>query len=558
MALAASVEHHVFNSRLAGQDVDAARFNQDTNLLIGNILSYIVRGACSLSIGAAYWQLFWTKVQSHPARISVIDALHGILWRPEEFFRFSALRKSPLLYVVAFLSWVVPWVTVLPQATLSVHVSSSSHPENATLQIPDWDKVAYRMQWTDWEGASAWLSRTALGTAFQGKLPNLPPPVQNSSYGLDFYAPGVSCSPFYGDDDFWTTINTGLEGCDGNTTRCGTNKSNFYGYLAWVPFQTAMVPWHANEGFISVTETMGSFNGSETEILIATSSIETNDWDVWKILSCKMFNASWAVNFTFSGQEQHIGWNFDKVNSIYLSGDATYYPATLSYFSMMDVLGRALAGTIWGSAGSEGERLFMSVDHTSILDTELARTKEVAPIFDFILPDSPLSDGDYPVLETVIPLMFANMTLSLFSAPELFLSDQDHTTRILVTRFFNAYEYNWRRLVIAYGVVLFLTATVVISACISLLKSKLSYSNKFSTMLRMTREDSLNHLILAADRGGEDPVPKHIAKARVWIGRESHGEAEAELESLNPKADTESVQQDNASIVSRFPSMHKF
>jgi hypothetical protein len=54
----------------------------------------------------------------------------------------------------------------------------------------------------------------------------------------------------------------------------------------------------------------------------------------------------------------------------------------------------------------------------------------------------------------------------------------------------------------------------------ALLRNGASYTNSFSTIVRVTRDPALSRLI--ADEGdlqGAEPVPKHIRRAEVRLGR---------------------------------------
>lgn len=117
-------------------------------------------------------------------------------------------------------------------------------------------------------------------------------------------------------------------------------------------------------------------------------------------------------------------------------------------------------------------------------------------------------------LGSVVEELFHNMTLSLFSNP-LFLANSTEAIEIKYNITQNTYAYNSPNLFISYGLAVGLSLIASVAGCISIYCAGASYSNRFSTVLRTTRGQSLDELVALNDRGGKDPLPNYLAKSRV-------------------------------------------
>ena len=85
------------------------------------------------------------------------------------------------------------------------------------------------------------------------------------------------------------------------------------------------------------------------------------------------------------------------------------------------------------------------------------------------------------------------------------------------------YNYNQRWLFLSYGLGFGFT---VISAAIGLTsihQNAASYTNKFSTILRVTRGTEYDAMIADEDRQGQEPVPKHIREQRLSLNHRENG-----------------------------------
>lgn len=123
--LALALGHHFFYESLAGQPISDDEYYQLLNKGIGTALAYLVRAALVISIGSTYWQIFWDALHRTTLRVSTVDSLAGILGAIHEFFDFSIFTASPLLVALAVVSWLMPFVAIVPPVTLTMRPSPS-------------------------------------------------------------------------------------------------------------------------------------------------------------------------------------------------------------------------------------------------------------------------------------------------------------------------------------------------------------------------------------------------------------------------------------------------
>ncbi|KAI9710459.1 MAG: hypothetical protein M1812_007427 [Candelaria pacifica] len=124
-------------------------------------------------------------------------------------------------------------------------------------------------------------------------------------------------------------------------------------------------------------------------------------------------------------------------------------------------------------------------------------------------------------LQDAIEIMFQNFTVSLMSSSALQpdYSSAGAPPKTLVTQFTSqtVYVYAANKLWAAYGVAAVFTLGSVIIGILTILADGASYSNAFSTVLRVARAAELSIEVQESDLDGRDPLPTHLAKATVAI-----------------------------------------
>jgi hypothetical protein len=91
----------------------------------------------------------------------------------------------------------------------------------------------------------------------------------------------------------------------------------------------------------------------------------------------------------------------------------------------------------------------------------------------------------------------------------------------------NTFAYNSRTLFIAYGSSILLSAVCLACGLAALKSNGASYTNHFSTILRMTRDRRFGEFIQdEEDCAGTDPLPKDLAHVEVTYVIETEGRGE--------------------------------
>ncbi|KAK4505496.1 hypothetical protein PRZ48_003459 [Zasmidium cellare] len=610
--LSFAIGHHLFYASLAGTSVNDGAFDQQQNLAIGNAFAFLIRAALAISIGATYWQLFWRTLLDKSFPLETADALASLLGSINDMLSPKAWLASPPLVFIAAVAWLIPLATIIPPATLTVRIDGHTEYNLMALRTPDFlgttmaenilqenDDGGMAMSipsgtdvWHAYHGPANDLARVVTSAALDGELPKLPSPAVNASYVLSFPAPSVRCEEMpVSVLSNWAPVmgcDPGLpfEGSANNFTACYDNELGDYWwpYLAWAPSTDSIVPFPngslssgnssdspPSPGDLPLSSItgfgrsgyLGSYNSSAANLFLTaaqTSEPETGSGDLtWFPLNCSLYNSSYTVNFTFQEDTQtvsvldvEIASPIAPLFSTSIRVDAGYVPeksnVTMNYQALMDTLGRLLIGDITPDG---------TVYQTQILRTELAFTKELWPVYNssgFNISEATASQWYQKPLAAAVEDLFQNMTLSLFGRSEYLSVYNDQHTNVTLTSLRNVYTYNWQRLWLAYGLALGFALVVVIIGCGSLASARASYSNKLSTILRVTGGDRLDVHVKELDRAGQDPLPEYMGKAKLLLyraRREAPEKNESSLETLSSIPPRKPVATETSAMIQR-------
>lgn len=278
-------------------------------------------------------------------------------------------------------------------------------------------------------------------------------------------------------------------------------------------------------------------------------------FDTASLVECKAVNASYTVHFDYINGQQNLTINIDKSYNplipIYnvtgpaptASNPSTHQSSeaadptcstwnahksrctfsattlrTLSYQSITDAFSTILHGTLTTSNPSVQHLLF---PHSDVPKTRLTSTNDLAWIpayFHYLTPHTinltaqlELQAGTQYVglsntkststplqgsLATAIEDLFANYTISLMSDPYLL---PNYTSPRAPQRFHavtleadhNVYEYDSATLWIAYGVAIGVATLITVVGLVVMWLNGVAYDGRFSTVLRVSREASL-------------------------------------------------------------------
>lgn len=85
----------------------------------------------------------------------------------------------------------------------------------------------------------------------------------------------------------------------------------------------------------------------------------------------------------------------------------------------------------------------------------------------------------------------------------------------------NIYIYSASKLWLAYGLAVGATAIIASLGLAAMIANEASFTNRFSTILRLSRGAQLSYEINHADLSGQDPLPIYAKKATVRFSPQS-------------------------------------
>lgn len=91
------------------------------------------------------------------------------------------------------------------------------------------------------------------------------------------------------------------------------------------------------------------------------------------------------------------------------------------------------------------------------------------------------------------------------------------TVKVTYHRYHNIYVYSPRKLWLPYGIALGVSTLAVLAGLVTMFLNRASYSNSFSTVLRAAHGAQLSAELMDEDSRGQDPLPKYLAEAQIWL-----------------------------------------
>jgi hypothetical protein len=245
--------------------------------------------------------------------------------------------------------------------------------------------------------------------------------------------------------------------------------------------------------------------------------------------------------------------------------------ATFNHMAIMESMGPIFLGTIFEEKGLlfnkdlpypfEGGTV---VQPAHLMQSMLPFTVQLLPIFSRpFMPEDPI-DSQWSVIDNLqiedsnwiiavpaiatdastfnLPLgaaieqLFHNLSMSFLSEPA-FVRDTDEEVLITLRQTRNIYSYRYKNLFPSYGVALGLSLLACIVGWMSVINNNASYSNRFSTVLRVLSEGNAAGFVVPEDCKGRDTLPMYLAKARIDLShgmrvQEGDGGSEVELHQI--------------------------
>lgn len=566
-------------------DQDDRLFTQQINLAIGTGFAFLFRASLVIAVGASYWQVFWGTLlrKQKPMAVSHVNTLAGALGSLFDFFNARAMLRNPNLAALALLSWLVPLAALLPPATLSVE--NVQHLYHDMIAIPTvnfsssgmnirnghylkaangsflLDENDHRVMADAMDGSPVKLCKMASVAALQSRIQDFPSIGANKSYQSQIPGSAVRCKRISGIalDRFNVYLGRGcehdhIEDHGHHRSHCVLPKS--LSYYLWSPNNTSWMP----QGNVTALQDHASSlvlnKFGFPHMLIATSSpvLGRQTWIMqgWHVLNCSLFYATYHTTITSTRDHSTVSsYTIDIHDQALPQGDvqlqlnpsvpssskpnATDYGHLGLLGCLRDLLGGSVLDGGLGNSDISKTALMFSNEllyYTVVRpENDPLNASGITGVSDprvFNWTTKHFTEEAYTATTFHRPLAFAieqlyqNLTLSLLSRAA-WLETPGQMANVTTETWFNEYTYHQRNLLLSYGIALALSLIACSYGCSSIYRNGVSYSNNFSTVLRTTKGhlEGFNALLTTADSTGMDPLPRHLAKAQLTLGRDN-------------------------------------
>ncbi|RSM02832.1 hypothetical protein CEP52_007730 [Fusarium oligoseptatum] len=632
--------HDLFYNNLAGTTVAADSFElagaevsrQQLNLAAGTTLAFLFKSSIVSAVSIAYFQAVWHVVKSRKREIDIsnMDVLLSALGNAISLVSFSTWLKGPLLLLIAIIAWLIPIVSIITPATLSVGFAS---PPNAFLQVPnvaftglsllrmmpknhyqsmilascrndpDQKNCSSDLSSYLYNGPSDAVNRVVAAAAAEGNILAVDAPASNSSWSLEFLAPTLRCDEVTGD-----TRRLIEENIANFTDRYCEEAP---GYVAWTPasnetesilpfslVETDDTSYYSYNGFTTYdrkgrktnglsltkaqqTQRFGAFHGHSS----GGTQAKLNDFEntcvqykeglfdsTSSVLRCHIHNSTYEARFNITNGNQDVKVKvkdveekpLDVITGVWasnpLSNNTECTPLNmdtecalepsllrhLSYQALMDAFSEILVGSLAIRRRKDDDSVVFH-GNTSIQSTVLTNTPELQ-----VLRNLTLLSKDWAMLQIEEPKanewaykglwngpgeqrttplrealeeLFQNITISLMSSP--LLQPNKHSafkpndTEVAFSTMHPVYIYARNRLWLAYGLGIACSTLIVCIGMLAIYMNGASFSNTFSTLLRLGRGASLSSEIEKVDLDGRDPLPEYIKDMKIKFSKSS-------------------------------------
>ena len=529
VGVAFAIAHDRFYYYYDGRAVKSG-LEQKVIVDVGTAFAFLVKMFFCISAATVFSQQLFQSLRQRAESIDHIDALFDIFGNALHFGKITLWLRHFVLAVVALVVWCIPIAAIFTPGT--IHVQPDLKYENNTLlkavqPQQSWvGKQNFGQTQIDYtaltgygghtfadavlNGPSGTLYSVALGSVSLRDILPIPPPKQNSSYELSFFAPALSCNNLSAGElsNFEKSISAAqkakyLPGQDtilGGVETVYNSTSLVVKYNAWIESHRGIDL--SNPSWNNGTNDQTSPDEANNQYFYFSSNVNS------LLLACHLHNATYNAGFTFQDSEQTINLKSVTLHEL-VPLNSTVDTTTPDYSNSVYnaiyyAFNNIVIATAINDTGSTSPNI-LSYGPGLVL---------VSALRDFIEDSSPLTTS---TVITTLQSMFQNITLSTLSAPSLRLSDaQTSPIRTTTWRTVNVYVYDPQDLYIAYGCALLAAMLCVVwGLFLVLCRNKASYSLKFSTIVRTTRRREIDGIVDAGARMGEEPLPREMRQVKL-------------------------------------------
>ncbi|KAL1600617.1 hypothetical protein SLS60_007003 [Paraconiothyrium brasiliense] len=547
-------------------------------VLYGRALAYFSKVAFGMCCTLVYRQRIWTYFRSRALTVLSIDQLFLGTEDPSLFLNWEAISLAPRATFIALVIWLIPFATIIfsPGA---LTFGWYFEVDNTSLKVPtlnfsaesfsDWrvpvtmkdgttrkslmfynttDALGKQPGFFDYyDQPSTDITRVTLMNAFSLTDTSLNRADArqescggsfNCTYTTVFLGPGYKCEEVATS----ATDNAKLEqlGAPFNTSKLIPDGKNVY--FADIEEGDYAKPQDVRitaQGGVPPPEVslddLGVFKSepiiwigyavNSTERLAGNSSFRSNwthrfDQHIFRCIHYETkYTVKWnytepffktdvsqeflspVVNTTFSqNPDGSPNWANPVPSANYISPrNPQQYKKVAAYHTMGQSLRRFLKGSI------EMDPPIPGPSYPRVA-SDIAQTRLVSNSTSLPMKDLPEQLQEF----------YTNMVLSLFSAPQMLVVDQE---RVVVnrTRFQSTFIYNPEKLWACYAPVIFVTFGILIIGAWNIMKDGTTFSVGFSRIMVTTRNTTLDDISRGACLGN-DPFPLELMHTRLQFG----------------------------------------
>lgn len=508
LGVGSAVAHHVYYSKLHGTAAGDA-YKQQWVIQIGTGLAFLSRAALVSVLGISRTQWLWVTLRKRFMTLAGIDAMFGVTSDPVYFLNLDMLRRAKLVTFMAAIVWIFSFTAILTPGTISVRTISQSATVPCTVRTLlfqyNTNSTAERLWWETKNATAAdvpvahWIdgkiavpafvSRVLRVTAFtdqiqsprnvgldSGHVAGSLVPLRdttvgrdcqgNCTYTLKFLGPSINCTERTAST--WNKLNsTAAEWMRGTYFRVLQIEDSYQLRIGWIP---------------ALSKTI---TNPEPRVVNCRNTVAR--YTVRQVVQDYHFREPVIENVEttqFSITDEML----EFPNTMYLPNRALFFP-----------LAQILVGNLTSHS---------PVESTSVLHTTLFTTSS----------DIPFN------LDEAIVAMAQKMVVSLLSidspgtkSDPLLRDAALEKNDCMTTKHVNLYDYAAWRLVIVYAISVAIALLMAVMGFVALGRNGMTGNTSFSSILRTTRNPTLDRLMAGGCFGG-GPMSPELSELRLRFG----------------------------------------
>lgn len=509
--IAVAVVHHLYYTTLDKTSAGTIPRQQWVSR-IGTGLAFLFKTTLVSAVKQSRTQSLWMTLRDDTMTLGGIDALFAVTNNPRHFLSWEMLRSAQLASVMAFVAWTIPLAAITTPATISV--KRAPKPEYRK----DCTAPSVRYPFDDQSKAVLVDAQNAYPMALRYHN-------QYFSPTDHAYAGFISAAyNFYG---------TGRP-APISINKCPTAAYCKYNITVVIPglscsleasYESERVLWEVPEPWVSVFP--GSVNGlyplfvarkeSRNTLRIGlTDKPSDNGTFRHSVITCKnsIVQQTLSISSDNDGDFDMAGTDRDSrspkllhVVEDIVGAEDPQSPKYDPTFALFDTVTRFLEGSIFVDDNFQfRSTLNMTNNHVETNMTSIGVFMPQSSSYNITL------DGLLGRLQSV--------TIAMAMMP-MFTNDSETSalinTTCLVNEHINIYVYNPNNLFIAYGTSGVLTIFITLLGLYALQKNGVSSDENFSTILRTTRNPTLDASTMGSCVGGS-PLPDSLSELKMRFG----------------------------------------